>query len=179
MKKVCLALAAGFILCLPGIAQQNPADAPAAQADVERYLQVVHSKEMLAQVADNMSKPIQKMIHEECLKHQDTLSPDFEARMNNLMNDMLKNMPWGEMFKAMMPVYQKHFTKGDLDAMIAFYSTPTGQKVLRETPGLTIDTTAAIMPVVNQYLGKINARMQGELEAVLKEAKKSSAVRKN
>ena len=130
-------------------------------------------------MADKMSKPIQKMIHEECLKHQDALSPDFEARMNNLMNDMLKNMPWDEMFKAMMPVYQKHFTKGDLDAMIAFYSTPTGQKFLRETPELMIDTTAAIMPVANQYLEKINARMQGELEAELKEAKKSSAVRKN
>ena len=179
MKKVCLVLAAGFILCLPGIAQQNPADAPATQADVERYLQVVHSKEMLVQLADDMSKPIQKTIHVECLKHQDVLPPDFEARMNNLMNDMLKNMPWDEIFKAMMPAYQKHFTKGDLDAMIAFYSTPTGQKVLRETPGLMIDTTAAIMPVVNQYLGKINARMQGELEATLKEAKKSSAVRKN
>ena len=119
MKKVCLVLAAGFILCLPGITQQNSADAPPLRR-TSRYLQVVHSKEMLAQMADKMSKPIQKMIHEECLKHQDALSLDFEARMNNLMNDMLKNMPWDEMFKAMMPVYQKHFTKGDLDAMIAF-----------------------------------------------------------
>lgn len=39
------------------------------------------------------------------------------------------------MTEAMVTVYQKHFTKSDVEALIGFYSSPTGQKMLRETAG--------------------------------------------
>ncbi|GAA0918840.1 DUF2059 domain-containing protein [Luteibacter anthropi] len=34
----------------------------------------------------------------------------------------------------MVPVYQKHFTDKEIDELLKFYSTPTGQKVIREMP---------------------------------------------
>ncbi len=40
---------------------------------------------------------------------------------------MYKTFPWDDFLESMVPVYQKHFPKGDVDTLMAFYSTPTGQ----------------------------------------------------
>ena len=42
----------------------------------------------------------------------------------------------------MVPVYQKHLSKSDVEEMIKFYSTPTGQKILREMPAMTAEAYA-------------------------------------
>jgi uncharacterized protein len=173
MKKVCLILAVSFVLCVPALAQQNPADAPATQADVEKYLETMHSREMMNQMIEAMAKPMQQMAHEQYLKHKDVLPPDFETRENKVMQDMLKEMPWEEMIQAMVPAYQKHFTKGDMDALIAFYSTPTGQKVLHEMPGLMADSMQAMMPFMQRHIEKITGRLQEEETAMLREAQKT------
>lgn len=36
----------------------------------------------------------------------------------------------------MIPVYSKHFTIGELRELLAFYSTPLGQKLIREMPAV-------------------------------------------
>jgi len=173
MKKVCLVLAVSFILCVPAMAQQNPADAPATQADVEKYLEVMHSREMMNEMIAAMAKPMQQMAHEQYLKHKDVLPPDYETKLNKMMQDMFKEMPWEEMMQAMVPAYQKHFTKGDMDALIAFYSTPTGQKVLHEMPGLMADSMQVVMPFMQQQIEKMTGRLQEEETAMLKDAEKA------
>ena len=173
MKNTCLIVAICLMVSLPVIAQQNPADAPATQADVEKYLEVTHSRQMLDQMVEAMAKPMDQMLHEQYLKHKDVLSPDYEQRTRKSMHEMLAEMPWDQMIQAMMPVYQKHFTKGDLDALTAFYSTPTGQKVLHEMPGLMADSMKAMMPIMQQHVEKVTAHMQQEMVAMLKEAEKS------
>jgi len=172
--KVGLILAISFILCVPAFAQQNPADAPATQADVEKYLDVMHSREMANQMIEAMAKPMQQMLHEQYLRHQDLLPPDYETKLNEMVQDMLKEMPWEEMMQAMVPAYQKHFTKGDMDALIAFYSTPTGQKILREMPGLMADSMQVMMPRMEQYIEKVTGRLRDEELAMLKEAEETA-----
>src|SRR5271169_6255715 len=91
-------------------AQAGP-DAPATKEDVEAYLQVTHSREMTTKMMDAMVKPMHQMLHEEYLKDKDKLPADFEARESKQMDEMLRGMPFDEMFAAMVPIYQKHFTK--------------------------------------------------------------------
>ena len=159
-------LAASF----PAAAQQNPADAPATKEDIERYLQIMHSREMMGNVADAMAKPMRQMVHEQYQKQKDKLPPDFEARMTKMMDDMFKSMPWDEMLDAMVPVYEKHFTKGDVDALVAFYSTPTGQKLIKETPAIMAESMQNIMPLLRKEMETMNQRLQQEIEAMLEES---------
>jgi hypothetical protein len=178
MKRVCFILAVCLIISFPGLAQQAPADAPATQADVEKYLEVTHTREMVSQMMDAMAKPLDKMVHDEYLQHKDVLPPDYENHMSKMLHDMLGDMPWEQIIQAMMPAYQKHFTKGDMDALTAFYSTPTGQKILREMPGLMADSMETMMPLIQQHIEKVTARMQDEVTAMLKEAEKPSSTPK-
>jgi hypothetical protein len=88
------------------------------------------------------------------------------------VEDMLKDMPWDDMIQAMVPAYQKHFTRDDMDALTAFYSSPTGQKVMREMPGLMADSMEIMMPIMSKHVEKVAARMQEEVLATVKESEK-------
>jgi hypothetical protein len=174
MKNILTILLLCLALCATGLAQ-NPADQPATKADIDRYLEAIHSHEMMDQMIVAMSKPIQKMLHEQYEKNKDKLPPDFEARSGKELERMLKDMPWDEMLEAMVPAYQKHFTRGDMDALTAFYSSPTGQKVMREMPGLMADSMETMMPIMNKYVEKVEHHMQDEVLAALKESEKPKA----
>jgi hypothetical protein len=167
-----LLCAAVMCMCLSGsgAAQQNAANAPASKEDVERYLQVMHSREMIAKMVDSMSKPMHDMIHQQYLKNQDKLPPDFEARMNKKTDEMLKSFPWDDLMDSMVPVYQKHFTKGDIDALVTFYGTPTGQKILRELPEITAEAMQHMMPLIQKSIENTNKGLQDDIAAMIKES---------
>jgi hypothetical protein len=153
-------------------AQQTTADSPATKEDVERYLQTMHSREMLNQMMDAMSKPIHQSVHDEYMKNRDKLPADFEAQANKRADSMLKAMPWDEMLQAMVPTYQKHFTKGDLDSLIAFYSSPTGQKVLRELPAIMSEAMQSTMPIMRKHMDAVNRNLKEEIAEALKQSQK-------
>jgi uncharacterized protein len=176
MKKTFVAIGLCFLLCAPAFCQQNVADQPATQADVEKYMDAVHSREMMSQMIAAMSKPMHNFVHQEYLKNQDKLPADFEARMSKTMDDMLRDFPWDEILKATLPAYQKHFTKGDMEALTAFYSTPTGQKILREMPALLADSMEIMMPILRKHMDVVSGRLQKEMEAMVKDPPKPSKI---
>jgi hypothetical protein len=150
-------------------AQTGP-DAPASKEDVEAYLQVTHAREMTAKMVDAMVKPMHQMLHEEYLKNKDKLPADFEARTNKQLDELLKDMPFDEMFDAMVPSYQKHFTKGDLNALVTFYSSPTGQKILNQMPQIMAEAMQSMMPIMQKYMVTVQQHMQEEVAQMLKQA---------
>ena len=52
MKRISAAIAVCLLACATAFAQQDPKDAPASKEDVQRYLEVMHSREMMTQVVD-------------------------------------------------------------------------------------------------------------------------------
>ena len=165
-------LCAGF--SSNGLAQ-TVADAPATKEDVERYFQATHSHDMMLKMMDAMSKSRHELAHEQCAKDKDKLPADCEARMNKFVDDMMKQMPLDEMMQAMVPAYQKHFTKGDMDALVAFYSTPTGQKVLQELPSVMAESMESIMPIMRKSVDEMTQRVQQEVAQMMKDSQKKPA----
>ena len=175
MKHALIALTLFLTFSGIGVAQQTETDAPATKEDVQRYLDVMHSHDMMRQMAEAMSTPMRNMVHEDYLKNKDKLPPDFEARMNRIQDEMLKSMPFDEMMQAMVPTYQKHFTKGDLNALTAFYGSPTGQKILHEMPSIMAEGMASMMPIMRRSIENITQRTQQEIAEMLKESDRTIA----
>jgi hypothetical protein len=165
------------ILCVAfswtGLAQ-TAADTPATKEDVEKYFEAVHSHDMMLKIVEAMSKPMHQTAHDQCEKDKDKLPADCEARINKLMDDMMKQMPFDEMMQAMVPAYQKHFTKGDMDALIAFYSAPTGQKVLQELPAVMAEGMESMMPIMRKTVDKMTERTQQEVVQMMKDSEKKA-----
>ena len=170
MKRFLIAL----LLCLSlsgfSAAQQSGADTPATKEDIQRYMLAMHSREMMAKMVDTMAKPMHDMVHQQYLKDKDKLPADFETRMNKSMDDMFKSFPWDEILDSMVPIYQKHFTKGDVDALVAFYSTPTGQKMINEMPAITAEAIRAMMPLIQKSIDGMNKHLQDEIAGMVKDS---------
>ena len=91
-----------------------------------------------------------------------------------MIDDSLKSFPWDDILQSMIPVYQKHLTKGDVNAMVAFYSTLTGQKILKEMPQIMGEAMQTMMPMLRTHMEAMQERMQQEIAAMMKETSPAS-----
>jgi hypothetical protein len=163
---------------LNGLAQ-NPSDTPASKEDVERYFQAVHSRDMMQKVLEVMSKSTHQMTHELCAKDKDKLPADCEDRMNRFTDNLMNKLPYDQMMQAMVPAYQKHFTKADMDTLIAFYSAPTGQKVLREMPAIMTEAMDSMMPIMRRSVDDMTQSIQQQIAQMRKDSPKTTEPKDN
>jgi len=135
----------------------------ASREDVKKLFDVMASREQMAQMMQQLFAQMQSLSREQVKKrHPDVTEADL-ARMDRQSADLIKNFPLDEMLSDMVPVYQKHFTKSEIDALTAFYASPAGQKFLHEMPAVTAETMQAVYP-----------RIQAEVDAALKRAEEKN-----
>ena len=79
------------------------------------------------------------------------------------------------MFDVTVSVYQKHWTKGDVDTLVAFYSTPTGKKVLAEMPQTMAESMQAMRPVMLKHIDSMKQNVDQQLAELKKEYKLGQA----
>lgn len=125
---------------------------------------------MLDKTLDQMFEVQRQMIHEQYLKDKNKLPADFEERMNSFLAETLKSFPWQQVLDSMVPVYQKHFSKGDLQALSDFYSSPVGQKVIRELPAISAEAMQEMMPLLQKQMAEMTGRLQKQIAQMTKEA---------
>jgi hypothetical protein len=172
MKRFVIAFAC-FACCLPCLAQS--ADEPATKDDIILYLRTMHSHDLMVRTMQVQSTAMQKLFAEQVIKEKGTLPPDFESRMGKIMDELVKGIPVDEITDAMIPSYQNHFTKGDIEAMNKFYSSPVGQKVLEQLPSVMQEGMQAAMPIMSKYLGDWQDRIKKEFESTQKDSATPSA----
>ncbi|MGA2901723.1 MAG: DUF2059 domain-containing protein [Candidatus Acidiferrales bacterium] len=167
MKRPALVLLACLLFASISFAQQNDANAPASKADVERFLDAMHTRDMTKSMMNAMTVQMHKMVHEQVLK-QPNLPADSEERLNKLTDSVYKEMPVDELIDVMIPVYQKHFTKGDMDALVAFYSSPTGEKMVKEMPAIMSESMQAASGILQEMMAKMTQRVNDEIAQMQK-----------
>jgi hypothetical protein len=171
MAVFCLAL--GSALGAPVFAQTSDSD-PATKEDVVAYLHTMRSHDMFQKMMEMQSQSIQKVLYDQVQQDKGEIPANFQARMKKSMDDLIKGMPADEIIQAMIPSYQKHFTRGDIQAMNAFYSSPVGQKVLQELPDVTQEGMQAALPIISKYLSDWKERMEQEMKDLGKSSTKSA-----
>ncbi|MFZ0318140.1 MAG: DUF2059 domain-containing protein [Candidatus Sulfotelmatobacter sp.] len=152
-----------LVLSAPVVAQSSDTD-PATRDDIILYLRTMRSHDLVKKMMEVQSQSMQKLIHDQLLQDKGTLPKDFDAHMKKAMADLIKDMPVDEIIQAMIPAYQNHFTRGDIQAMNAFYSSPVGQKVLEELPAVNQEGIKAAMPILSKYITDWRDRTQQDLE---------------
>lgn len=141
-------------------------DAP-SKDDVRKLFDIMSSKEQIHQMMEQMFQQMRTMSREQMKKRRPEVTDEELARMDHQSEDLIKNFPLDDMLNDMIPVYQKHFTKADIDGLTAFYSSPTGQKFLHEMPAVTGETMHAVFP-----------RIQASVEDAMKRGENSNSPQK-
>jgi hypothetical protein len=133
----------------------------------------MRSHDMFQKMMEVQSQSMQKLIYDQILQDKGEIPPAFKAQMKKSMDDLIKGMPADDIIQAMIPAYQKHFTRGDIQAMNAFYSSPVGQKVLQELPEVTQEGMKAALPIISKYLSDWKERMEQEMKELGKSSTKA------
>jgi len=128
-------------------------------------LNVRKTTEMTMQVAAQQAKAsAEQMFQQQTPNATPEQVKQFKEMMDGVMDDTFGSMPIEQMIDVMVPVYQHHFTSSDIDAILAFYSSPTGQKFLTELPQIVQESMQAMGPIQQQMMQdliqKTNQRMQ-------------------
>jgi hypothetical protein len=110
------------------------------------------------------AQTMRQLFHDMVLNEKGEVPPDFDAHFKKAMDDLIKGMPADEIIQAMIPAYQNHFSKSDIEAMNAFYSSPVGQKVLEQLPAVLQEGNQAAMPILSKYLNDWKGRLEQELK---------------
>jgi hypothetical protein len=168
--------AIAFVLCLiftaATYAQQGASDAPATKEDVLRYMDAMHTRDTMVNMLSMVSKKMTAMVHAK-VSQDPSLPPDAEMRIDKMMGDTMKNFPVDDLLNAMVPVYQKHYTKGDIDAFVAFYSSPAGQKMLKELPAITTESMQASMSIAQKMVANMQQQIQADIDQIHNDASRS------
>jgi uncharacterized protein len=146
------------VVCLltAAVLAQQP-DTPATKDDILKLFRVMDTQDQMRQVMQQVIGQMAEMNHEALKKRPSGVTEDDLAQMDREFKEVAKSYPVEQLMEDMVPVYQKHLTKADVDAMIAFYSSPTGKKLLHEMPAMTSEGIQAAYP-----------RMQKNLDAIMK-----------
>jgi hypothetical protein len=154
-KLFCLTL----LLCLPSaflLSQTNVQNSPSpTKEDVLKFMDLLHLRAQLKQYFDGVGKQARLGAEEGFKQKVPNANPEQLAEVDKFADSLFSDMPIDEMLDAMVPIYQRHLTKEDLDAILAFYSSPVGQKLQREQP--------AMMQEGMQLGGEIGRRRIGDM----------------
>lgn len=152
------------LLCIPLLAkaQVTVSVAPdaASKEDVKHLLNLMVSPEQMRQVMQQVYVQMRTVSLERLKKEHPEMSEAELARAERQSDEFMKNFPLEQMLDDLIPIYQKHFSKSDIDGLVAFYSSPTGQKYLHEMPAITAETMQAIFPRIEAAVAA--ARKQSE-----------------
>ena len=147
---------------------QQPAPQPATHDDIVKLFEVMRVRSQV----ETMQKAVQaqmKPMLEQAMKDETSpaMDPELRDKMQALVlkhvNRSMTIYPVSELLEDFLPVYQKHFTHGDVVAVIAFYTSPAGKRLLDATPIITQEGMTVIMP-------KMQARMQESIKEMQREA---------
>lgn len=175
MKWHGLALSIALSIVAPAFAQlASSGPAPATKADILRMFEVMHTREQIQQVMEQAMQQMQALNRVELKKRRPELTDEDLDRMEKDSVEIMKGFPVNDMMDDMVPVYEKHLTRSDVKALINFYSTPTGQKLLRELPALTSEAMKAVYPRIQQHLESALQRIDRQMEEEKKDAPKTA-----
>ena len=155
MKQLRLLLV--VFLSLPTFAQvAAPADVPATKDQILKLFDVMDIHKQTRAMMATIERQTRTTSMEALKARYPRITPEQLERVNKISEESMRDFPVDAMLDDMIPIYQKHLTGTDVDAMITFYSSPTGKKLMQQLPQITQEAMQAS-----------NARVQKHIDAVL------------
>ena len=162
------------LLCsaLFGLAQQAPSNAAASEDDIQRLFVAMHARERTQLLLIESRKQSRAFLNDFLVRQvpQATKKPE---RVQSMIDEMIKgvfdNYPVDAALQDMVPIYRKHLTSSDVKSLVAFYSSPIGQKMLRELPAITTESMQVVNARLQPRLEAAASKLSESLENILEE----------
>ena len=169
MKRILVVILVGLMAVCTGWTQQaSPDSAPASKEDIEKLFAVLHLRDMMQNVMAASFQQSKEIAHETIKKKEPQTTDEQLKRLDATMDNFVKTLDLSGMLDDMVPVYQRRLTKQDVNAMLAFYDSPTGQKILREQPAMMAEGMQAMRPRMEKMMSDITDQAEKMAQEELK-----------
>ena len=143
-----------------------PAEARASDADIDRLLQVTDMPSMLSGMVKQMTEAQHAMVAEAFGKD---IPEAQRAHMQQVLakSDAIvqKHLSWQTLEPVFRKVYTQVFSKQEVDAMIAFYSSAEGASILKKSPQALALSIREMQPIARETMTEVKAMVDEELAA--------------
>lgn len=167
MKPGILIVLLSIFLWAPAVRAQ---ESPASREEILRLFDTMQTREMTQQMLESMADQVRAQVRSMLTQRAAGVPQDFLARIDSLLDQMLTAYPMQEMLEDMIPIYQRHLTSADVSAMIAFYGTPTGQKVIREMPAIAAESAQVSQPRIRKIMEDFNQKVQQTIREMIEQS---------
>jgi uncharacterized protein len=149
---------------------------PATREDVLRLFSALRVQQQVesvqAAVRDNMGQVVNQLLGEQLKDLDAPQRAKVQAFIAKIQADAENSYPIIEMLQDMVPVYEANYSQQEIDALVAFYSSPMGRRLLDKQPKVTREAMAAITPKLQERMRQQMAKIQAETEQLIQELAK-------
>ncbi len=169
--KHAIAVLALCLFSFPATYAQQQLDA-ATKEDVLQLLEITGARHNVQIMWDGMAQQAATMAAESYQHKHPSASPLEIRKAAELAGvssqKAIKVFSIDELVDAIIPIYQRHLTHADIQTVIEFYSSSTGQKMIKEMPTMMAESMQAVQPILQKHLPELEA----QAEAAAAEASK-------
>jgi hypothetical protein len=155
-------LAAALMLAAPLAFAAKPSD-----AQIDRLLEVSRTRQTLVDSLAQVEVVQEKMMRE---KFDGKLDAAMQARLERLLEIQRRNLrealSWERMGPLYRDVYRGTFEAEDIDGLIEFYASPTGQRFIERTPKLAEQLMVALDKVLTPMMQQLEADLEKEMRSL-------------
>jgi len=146
------------------LAQQTPATAERpTREEVVVLLDTMHVRQTMAQMLDGMKAQMKKSAETGFKYKLPNATPEQLAKVSSLFEDSFSDISVDELVDVIVPIYQQHVSKSDVEQIVAFYRSPVGQRLLAEQPAMMQESMAKSSELMQTKLPAIMKRMDENL----------------
>ena len=142
------------------------------KAEVIKFLDLMHARAQMEQTLSGLVKQMKLGAEDGFKQKVPDATPEQLAKVDKMFDTMFSSLPMDEMIDAIVPIYQKHVTKADLAAVTAFYSSPAGQKILKELPAIMAESMQAGGEIGRRVFAAKGEELDRQLADLAKQSKK-------
>ena len=170
MRVVLIAL----LLCAaPTVYAQN---VPPTEQSVRRVLDLTQQHRIVDDAVSNMDAYMKQTLDQvgkgrELNARQQGIVDQYRTDIVSIMKDALS---WQELEPGMVAIYQRTFSQKEIDDMIAFYSSPSGQSVANKLPLVSQEMAAGMQKRMVPIIERMQQAAR-EMAAKLKAAEDAPA----
>lgn len=112
------------------------ADKPATEASIKRLMEVTEAKAMMAGMMSQMDAYLQQMMKQAAggkapTPEQEAVLADMRKKLVAVMEDETR---WDKLEPGFIEIYRKSLSEKEVQGMVDFYVSPSGQAVIRKMP---------------------------------------------
>jgi hypothetical protein len=164
---------------------KTPPEERASKEQVAKLLEIMRLRQQLASTMQALPEMIQGQVAAQTRQLASSLpggrqlTPDEQKRLDAVEQKYMKMAmdvyPVDAMIDDVTEIYQRHMSRSDVDAFIAFYSSPPGQHLLDEQPAIMREYMPLAMKRVNERSKQLTDEMIKDMKSVTQSSEPASA----